>query len=165
MSYANINSSILKDEKTIIPTNIDLAQTLYGEYRHLPFEKRKSQAGMLYLFTAWTHQLDNKKYLREMIQFLERGKEHEQQLKPLYKYGFDRYGTSFSMKIENRKNLETAHERLKRKSEEEINKLKMGNATDEQLETLDFESGAERMEFFLNEAKEKGFLEDDEAGE
>ena len=117
---------------------------------------------MLYLFAAWTHQMDDKKFLKEMIQFLERGREHKNQLKPLYKYSFERYGTSFSLKDENRKNLETAHERLKRKAEEEMKKLRAGDATDEQLETLDFESGEKRMDFFLNEAREKGLLEDDD---
>ena len=143
-------------------TNNEQAISLYGEYRHLPFVKRKAQAGMLYLFAAWTHQMSDKKFLKEMIQFLERGKEHKYQLKPLYKYSFERYGTSFSLKDENRKNLETAHERLKRKAEEEMKKLRAGDATDEQLETLDFESGEKRMDFFLNEAREKGLLEDDD---
>ena len=33
------------------PSKSDFAQKLYGEYRHLSFSKRKSQAGMIYLFS------------------------------------------------------------------------------------------------------------------
>lgn len=91
---------------------------LYNEYKVLPFAEKIQQPGFLYLYASWSHDLENKKILREMIQFLERGERNLLFLQPLYKYAYKHYQTNFS-KIDERLQ-ESAEEHLERMKKEEL---------------------------------------------
>ena len=80
------------------PGSEALAGIVYKEFKALTYERQVDHEGMLYLLSAWSHQMANKEFLKEMIFYLERGEDNEKQLKPLYTYGARRYGKVFSRK-------------------------------------------------------------------
>ncbi len=69
---------------------------MYTTYKSLDYESKIGQKGMIYLFVAFSHQLENEKILKEMIQFLERGKGNMHFVLPLYEYAYAKYETNFS---------------------------------------------------------------------
>ena len=73
-----------------------LAPLIYKEFKQLSFVRQVDQEGMLYLMSAWSHQMDDVEMLKEMIYFLERGPKNGPQLKPLYRYVYDRYQKTFT---------------------------------------------------------------------
>ncbi len=78
------------------PSDPSLTPIVYREFKHLPFNRQTDQEGMLYLFSAWSHDIDNQDMLREMVYFLERGEKSGAQLRPLYRYALTRYGKTFT---------------------------------------------------------------------
>lgn len=79
------------------PTSKSLSNIIYKEFVALSYRLRVDQTGMLYLLSAWSHD-PSVNYIKEMIEFLERGEGNELQLKVLYKYAFERYGTTYTTK-------------------------------------------------------------------
>lgn len=77
------------------PTSKSLANIIHKEFTSLPFRVRTDQAGMLYLLSAWSHD-PSRNYIREMIEFLERGEGNELQLTPLYNYAYEKYGMTYT---------------------------------------------------------------------
>ncbi len=75
-----------------------MGRILYTEFKQLNFARQIDQEGMLYLFAAWSQRPDNADLFKEMIFFLERGKDNKDILKNLYQYGFKRFGKTFSTK-------------------------------------------------------------------
>ena len=73
-----------------------LAQILYREFKQMSFARQTSEEGMLYLFSAWSHDPQQQELLKEMIYFLERGEKNHQQLKPLYRFALNRFGKTFT---------------------------------------------------------------------
>lgn len=134
---------------------------IYNEYKKLRYEQRIDQEGMIYLFAAWTHNLDNENFLREMIQFLERGKENIVHLQPLYEYAFRKYGSNYSKDGGIRK--ETAQKRLERKTAEELEK-EMEKERKRNLDDIEgkFSTDEDKIKFFLQKAKDEGGNLDDE---
>ena len=136
---------------------------IYARYKNLIYQKRITQEGLTYLFSAWSHVTGKKEYLKEMIQFLERGKTREEVLSPLYKYSYKIFGTNFSLQ----KNMlkESASEQLKRKiiEEEEAELKKLENSDKNSAEVDgDFENDDEKVKYFLKKAKEDdSFIEDE----
>ena len=53
---------------------------------------------MILLMSAWSHHQDDKSFLKEMIQRLERGDDNQEQLRALYRYALERYKQTFSSK-------------------------------------------------------------------
>jgi hypothetical protein len=78
------------------PIDPDLGTMLYTEFKHLNFSRQIDQEGLLYLFSAWSQDLNKVDILKEMIFYLERGKKNGQQLKTLYQYAFMKYGKTFT---------------------------------------------------------------------
>jgi len=134
---------------------------IYNEYKKLSYEKRIDQEGMVYLFAAWTHNLDNESFLKEMIQFLERGKENIVHLQPLYEYAYRKYGSNYSKDSKNRK--ETAQKRLERKTAEEL-ETERNVERKRNLDNVDgkFSSEEDKIKFFLQKAKDGGHNIDDD---
>lgn len=134
---------------------------IYNEYKKLDYDQRVDQEGMVYLFAAWTHNLDNENFLREMIQFLERGKQNIVHLQPLYEYAYRKYGSNYSKDSGTLK--ETAQKRLERKTAEELEK-EMDVERKRNLEDIEgnFSSDEEKIKFFLQKAKDEGGNIDDE---
>lgn len=73
-----------------------LAPLIYREFKQLSFKRQTSEEGMIYLFSAWSHNTDEREMLKEMIYFLERGEKSRGQLRPLYRYAFKRYQKTFT---------------------------------------------------------------------
>lgn len=88
-------SRFLKEVKYRTSTS-SLADIIYREFQALSYDDKIDHVGMLYLFSAWSHNQVKKDFIQEMITFLERGKGNESQLMPLYKYSVDRWGTTFT---------------------------------------------------------------------
>lgn len=138
----------------------DSSVPIYGEYRELEYTKRIDQEGMLYLFAAWSHELHKKEFLKEMIQFLERGKENSMQLTPLYRFAYKKFGTTFSLKD---KLKEDAKARLERKIKEELEaELKREKNSNTDIDDSKFENEEKKVEYFLEKAKEGDDSDTDE---
>jgi len=121
----NTASLIGQSIRTIFLKNLKLkhskaesAISLSSESRRFSFQNRTDQKGMIYLFAAWSHDFKNKEFLTVIINFLERGKENLKYLKPFYEFAYKQFGTSLSG--DKKFQLETAEERLKRLSQEEL---------------------------------------------
>lgn len=141
--------------------NQDSATKIYAEYKTLPFHRRIDQEGMIYLFSAWGHTLDQRSFLKEMINFLERGDDSIKQLTPLYKYAYEKYGSSFSNRKDVFKKIESANDRLKRKIEEEL-ALEIEKEEQKEESKIEdqglniFNSEKEKINYLLQKAKIEG---------
>lgn len=81
------------------PVDKAMGRLLYTEFKQLNFARQVDQEGMIYLFSAWTQDMDSVELLKEMIFYLERGQNNKQQLKELYNYAFARYGKTFTNRL------------------------------------------------------------------
>lgn len=75
-----------------------LSNILYKEFKGLEYTDQIDHLGMLYLLSAWTHDMNQTEYIREMIQHLEKGEGNQRQLESLYSYAQDRYNETFTTK-------------------------------------------------------------------
>lgn len=139
----------------------DSSVSIYAEFQNLGYRDKLTPTGFVYLFAAFTHQKDSRDFLRQTIQFLERGKNDRIFLEPLYNYGFDLFGSSFSKDLEKLK--ESPEERLKRKLQEEegLNRKKLLNSEFVE-ERESFENEEEKIQFYLQKAKDFGELEEED---
>lgn len=136
------------------------AVPIYASYKNLDYSKRVDQAGMVHLFSAWTHIPKREEYLIEMIHFLERGRSEYRQLAPLYEYAYRSYGSTFSSRASNLR--ETADQRMKRILRETAAQERVKASTREiSSEGLKLK-GEEKLKFILERAKESGVKEEEE---
>lgn len=84
------------DKISFRTTDKGLGSIIYNEFKQLPFNRQTDQEGMLYLFSAWSHDMQQTDMLKEMIYFLERGEKNHEQLKPLYRYALSKYRKTFT---------------------------------------------------------------------
>jgi hypothetical protein len=128
---------------------------IYSEYKNLSYEAKLKPAGMNLLFSALSHEKKSKAFVREMIQFLERGKSQKVILDSLYSYAYGLFGSSFSTFLANRK--ETQREKLFREMSEE-QKAENDDILNMPLEDLpeNFDSQEEKIKRYLQKAKDKG---------
>ncbi len=96
-----------------------LAKILYLEYKNLEYVEQIDHRGMLFLLSAWTHANDNKSYIIEMIENLEKGKGNQKQLEALYQFALQKYGQTFTNKSIDNLNL-SDDVKLKRDIELEV---------------------------------------------
>ncbi len=137
----------------------DSAVSIYAEYQNLSYRQRIDAEGMTYLIAAWSHDIQNKEFLRVMISFLERGEQNIKFLKPLYEFAFKKYGTNFSSTEE--LIIESANEKVKRKAREELEKEIQSekNKIAPKQEGV-FENEDEKIKYFLQKAKDLKFNSD-----
>jgi len=142
-------------------TDHSMHVALYAEFKNLPYRRQIDQEGLVFLYTAWSHQIYKREFLRDMISFLERGKGNYIHLRPIYEYSLLKYGTTFS--TEDRR--ESAIEKMKREEAEETKKAleKAKRDQGESEEEIDNMSRDERLNYYLKEAKEKGSDIDEES--
>ena len=112
-----------------------LSDIIYREFQSLSYDQKIDHEGMLYLFSAWSHNMFDKSIIREMVEYLERGEQNQKQLAPVYRYALARWGTTFSTRfidgltdsdIQLKRSIE--HEQLateKRLREEEVRPQKV----------------------------------------
>jgi hypothetical protein len=73
-----------------------ISHLIYQEFKQLSFARQVDQEGMLYLLSAWSHNVHSADILKEMIYFLERGQSNSDQLKLLYKFSYFKFGQTFA---------------------------------------------------------------------
>ncbi len=123
-------------------------------FKNIPRKERLSPLGYAYLYSDLTRQPveQEKEFLRNMIQFIERDEQAYYFLAPLYQYALERYKRTFSLsskfvdqdeelKLRRNIDLEIAREM------EQLKKQKIKQPEKE------FKSDKEQMEFFLNSVK------------
>lgn len=135
-------------------TTTDSAIPIYAEYKRLGYNQRIYQQGMTYLFSAWSHDLNNRDFVRVIILFLERGKLNLKYLKPFYEYAFRKFGTTFASAQEFLN--ESADEKLKRKMIDEL-EAELKKESDLKKPTFEgqFENSEEKVDYLLQKAKDK----------
>lgn len=129
-----------------------MGRILYTEFKQLNFARQVDQEGMLYLFAAWSQQVDNADLFKEMIFFLERGANNKDILKNLYQYGFKRFGKTFSTK--GGELLDDEGLNLQRKIELEDIELKKQIQQEGLKVTTPELSAEEKMNLYLKKAKD-----------
>ena len=141
-------------------SSVDSAIPIYAQYKNISYNRRIDQQGMTYLYAAWSHDLNNREYVRVIIMFLERGKSNLKFLKPFYEYAYKRFGSNLSSG--NDALMETAEEKLKRRVKEE---LEEEVKKEEQKKNAQFEgnfgSPEEKIKYYLQKAKENKVNSDD----
>lgn len=129
-----------------------LSDYIYREFKALEYADKIDHLGMLYLYSAWSHQTSRKEFIQEMIEHLERGTNNEVQLMPLYTYASKRWDTTFSERfIEGLTNdkikLKRSIELENKKELKEMNDKKIIVAPEKQL------SEEEKIKLQLNKSK------------
>lgn len=147
---------------TFSPIDQAMGKFLYKEFKQLNFARQVDQEGMLYLFSAWSQQMDNVEMLREMIFYLERGRNRGLQLRPLYIFAMKHYGKTFTTK-----KIFNEHEDpnlvLQRKIEiENIEKSQAAVQAKSKLPDVPELTPDEKMNMYLKKAKEEGPSEKDD---
>lgn len=138
------------------PVDPAMSKFLYTEFKQLNFARQVDQEGMLYLFSAWSQNMENVDMLKEMIFFLERGRTRGLQLRPLYKFAMKHYGKTFTTR-----NIFNEHEDpnlvLQRKIEIEKIEKSQDAQREKEKPTVEPElSPDEKMNMYLKKAKEEG---------
>ncbi len=158
----NVSSSLLRSHflrsLEYRPSDPDLTKIMHSRFQKLDLKAKTGQEGLTLLYCAWSHSPDQKEFLREMIQYSERGEKNEGLIGSLYNYAFKKYGTNFSQIGD--KLLETASERLKRKIQEDEEREIEAFKKSKDYIPEEFGSDDERVEFFLNKAREDGEREE-----
>lgn len=132
----------------------DDAIKLYSEYNTFPYYKKIGQEGMIYLYSAWTHDMERSTFFAEMINFIERGDAGLKQVNSLYEFALKKFGSNFSSDLKKLK--ETQYQKLQRKISEEKEREILELKKKDNYIPEKFESKAHKIKFFLNKAKEKG---------
>ena len=86
----------LLDAISFNPVDSEIAEIIYKEFKQLNFARQIDQEGMLYLFSAWTQDMKNTNFFKEMIFYLERANKNERLLEPLYQFGLKHFGKTFT---------------------------------------------------------------------
>ncbi len=137
-----------------VPSSEASSVTLYNEFQSLSFKRKTDQEGMIYLMSAWTHVNENKNFLRQMIQFLERGEQNMIYLAPLYEYALRTYGTSFSKNSEEYRGREGELAKIERKGAEELQRELREALNQGPDKEGNFKSDEEKVNYYLKKAKE-----------
>jgi hypothetical protein len=147
-------------EITYKPTSTDSAISIYARYKQIPYSYRIDQQGMQYLYAAWSHDLNNRDYIRVIILFLERGKSNLKYLKPFYAYAYKKFGSNLSSASGYLN--ETPAEMLKRKISDEMNnEVKAAAAVKTSKEEGKFETPDDKIKYNLQKAKDTKINSDD----
>lgn len=141
-------------------THSDSAISIYARYKQLSYGQRLDQQGMTYLYSAWSHDLNNKEFIRVIIMFLERGKLNLKYLTPFYEYAYKKFGSNLSS--ESGYLNETPEEALKRKMalefEQELEKAKNDKGA---LPEGQFATPEDKVKYMLQKAKDSNKNSDD----
>jgi len=159
LSAENFRSKFISEIKQKA-TSTESAIPIYARYKQLTYNKRIDQYGMSFLYAAWSHDLNNKDFVRVIILFLERGKLNLKYLKPFYEFAYKKFGSTLSS--ESGYLEETVEESLKRKISEDLEKEIKNEETKVVPKTNDqFQSKDEKIDFNLQKAKDKKINSDD----
>ncbi|MBY0416289.1 MAG: hypothetical protein K2Q18_19095 [Bdellovibrionales bacterium] len=159
LSANNFRSKFLREIRYKMTTT-DSAISIYARYKQIPYSYRVDQQGMTYLYAAWSHDIDNRDFIRVIVLFLERGYANLKFLTPFYEFAYKKFGSSLSS--ESGYLNETAAEGLKRKISEQLsNEVK----TEEEMSREKFEgrfaTPEERIKYNLQKAKDNKINSDE----
>lgn len=141
-----------------------MGDILYKEFKQLSYNRQVDPEGMLYLFSAWSMDINNENLMKEMIFYLERGSNNELQLVPLYRFSYSQFGTTFTTKDSGVNSLDPEIQ-LRRMIELEKMKEKEKAAASKVIVVPDEMEGLskeEKMLIRLRKAKEADPLETDD---
>jgi hypothetical protein len=131
-----------------------LTPLIYREFKNLSFVRQTDQEGMLYLVSAWSHDMNNLEMLKEIIYFLERGNNNHEQLKPFYRYAYNRYKRTFTTR-DVFTELDDPDIKLQRKIElEEVQLRTKLQERPKVVPTVEL-TGKERMDEMIRRAKDE----------
>lgn len=142
-------------------TTTDSAIPIYARYKQISYNQRLDQQGMIYLYSAWSHDLNNRDFVRVIILFLERGKLNLKYLKPFYEFAYRKFGSTLSSASGYLN--ETAAEELKRKISEELDK-EVSSEADSKGAKFEgqFATPEEKIQYNLQKAKDNKVNSDDD---
>lgn len=175
LKHGSLNSYVIKTEKsnpdslklrakflqniTFVPVDKGMGKILYMEFKQLNFARQIDQEGMLYLFSAWSQDIENKDMVKDMVYYLERGRNNGEHLKKLYKFAFDMYGKTFTTLKEFSED-EDQNMALQRKIEiEAVDKKLEAQKAAKVKPTVPELTPEEKMNLYLRKAKEEGAKE------
>lgn len=141
-------------------TSTDSAISIYARYKQIPYNQRVDQQGMTYLYSAWSHDEENRDFVRVIILFLERGQANIKYLTPFYKFAYKKFGSSLSSASGYLN--EMASETLKRRITEELD----GEVKKEKDQATlrsegQFATPEDKIKFNLQKAKDNKINSDD----
>lgn len=141
-------------------TSTDSAISIYARYKQIPYNQRVDQQGMTYLYSAWSHDIDNRDFVRVIILFLERGQANLKYLTPFYKFAYKKFGSTLSSASGYLS--ETASETLKRRITEEL-ESEVKKETDQVTGRTEghFVSPEDKINFNLQKAKDNKINSDE----
>lgn len=141
-------------------TGTDSAISIYARYKQIPYNQRVDQQGMTYLYSAWSHDVNNRDFVRVIILFLERGQANLKYLAPFYQFAYKKFGSSLSSASGFLN--ETAAETLKRRITEEL-EGEVKKETDQEIFSTEgqFSTPEDKIKFNLQKAKDKKINSDD----
>ncbi len=129
----------------------ETARKVYSKFSILPFKKRLTTQGVALVYSSWTHEQNNPRYLQELIYFLERGDAQKISLLDVYTYTRNRWGSNFSTIKEQRdESVEIENQRMLKKQREAQEKNLIN---DESALEQRFNSGEDKLNFLLKRAK------------
>jgi hypothetical protein len=151
------------NEVSFLRSDKENAIMLYSEYNTFPYHKKVNQEGMIYLYSAWTHDMERSSFFAEMINFMERGDAGYMQVNSLYEFALKKFGSNFSSDLKKLK--ETQFQKLQRKISEEKEREVKELQKQKGYVPDTFESKEHKINFFLKRAKEEGVNLDRNNGE
>jgi len=120
--------------------------SLYAQFKNLSYDLKIDAAGLVYLYSAWSHSVNNKKILEEIIFYQEKNKNNFEFLNPFYEYTKKRYGNTLSDQVTEFDDAET---KLNKKigNEMQQDKKEMSEAEVDRLTPV------QKTEHFIEKAK------------
>ena len=130
---------------------VETSREVYSKFSILPFKQRLTTQGISLIYSAWTHEMDNQKFIQELIYFLERGEVEKISLLDVYSYARNRWGSNFSTIKELRdESLEFENNRI----EEENKKIEEKRLIEDESDLEQrFNSGEDKLDYLLKKAK------------
>lgn len=136
-------------------SNKDSSIPIYAYFQKLSYQEKFTPTGLTYLFAAFSHNKKSKHFLRQAIQFMERGKNDKIYLDPFYNYALELYGSNFSQILDQLE--ESQQEKLERLQALEKEKERARLEAEEINPGPDkFESKKDKVDFYLQKAKDEG---------
>jgi hypothetical protein len=130
------------------PTDESETISLYAQFKNLSYELKLDAVGLVYLYSAWSHSVNNKKILKEIIFYQEKNRNNFKCLRPFYEYTRNRYGNALSDQVTEFDDAET---KLKKKIGSEI----QAENIDLKPSQVDNLKPTDKAEYFLEKAKKE----------
>ncbi len=140
-------NKLLKNMKLSLSRDEESSLEMYNEFRKLSYQKRFEYKGMVLLYSAWSHELENSSFYKEMIYYLEKGQYKTAKLYNLYDFAKKKFGQTFSSRDEILRTDLKAKIELESKKEDE---KKERDLADYQIDgDTEFKSEDDKIDYIL----------------